>query len=151
MRIICCGNPERGDDGAGLLLARRLHDLGIEAEVCTGEALELIEMWSGDSDVMVVDAVITGAPAGTVHLWNTLQALPYSHVLTSCHGFGIAEAIELARVIGNLPGRLRVCGIEGRQFDQGVRISPEVERAVENVAKEISAEARLSRQPYSRG
>lgn len=120
-------------------MARRLHDLGIEAQVRTGEALELIQMWSGDPDVIVVDAVITGAPAGTVHLWNTLQVLPYSHVLTSCHGFGIAEAIELARVIGHLPGRLRVFGIEGRQFDLGVRISPEVERAVENVAKEIKA------------
>ena len=149
MRIICCGNPERGDDGAGVLLARRLRDSGIEAEVCSGEALELIAAWSDDTDVIVVDAVVTGAPAGTVQRREAFELAPFRSVSTSTHGFSVAQAIELGRTLGSLPKRLRVCGVEARQFALGTRISPEVERAVDNLVQEIAAEAHLGRQARS--
>ena len=53
----------------------------------------------------------------------------------STHAFGAAEAIELARVLGRLPRRLIVVGIEGARFDAGVGLSPEVAAAVEDVAR----------------
>ncbi len=144
MRIICCGNRERGDDGAGVLVARRLRDFDIEAETRTGEALELIETWSGANDVIVVDAVVTGAPVGAVlrlegRQVTGLRSLPGS----STHGFDVAEAIELARTLGRLPERLRVYGIEGQRFELGTEVSPQVRRAVEEVARQIAAECRL--------
>jgi hydrogenase maturation protease len=141
MRIICCGNPERGDDGAGALVARRLRELGIEAETCTGEASELLEAWSGAGHVTVVDAVETGAPAGTVSLWDGGQATFPVRPSTSTHGLGLAEAITLARVLDSLPEQLRVYGIEGRQFEPGTEVSPEVKLAVEEVVRRISAAA----------
>jgi hydrogenase maturation protease len=138
MRIICCGNPERGDDGAGALVARRLRDLGIEAETRTGEASELLEAWSGTDSVVVVDAVETGAPAGTVWQWDGRQASFPARPSTSTHGLGLAEAITLARVLDRLPERLRVYGIEGRRFEPGSEISPEVKLAVEEVVRRIA-------------
>jgi hypothetical protein len=35
------------------------------------------------------------------------------------HHFGLAEAVELARVLDRLPPRLWIYGIEGRQSEQG--------------------------------
>ncbi len=145
MRIICCGNPERGDDGAGALVARRLRDLGIEAETRTGEASELLEAWKGADHVVVVDAVETGAPAGTVWQWDGRQASfparpSKARPSTSTHGLGLAEAITLARVLDRLPERLRVYGIEGRRFEPGTEVSPEVKLAVEEVVRQIAAE-----------
>jgi hydrogenase maturation protease len=72
MRIICCGNPDRGDDGVGALVAERLRKSGVEAELRSGEALDLIESWGGSHNVVVVDAVETGASLGTVWLWDFL-------------------------------------------------------------------------------
>ena len=141
MLIICCGNPERGDDSAGALVARRLRELGVEAETRTGEAFELLEAWSGAGQVTVVDAVETGAPAGTVWLWDGWQASFPLRSLTSTHGLGLAEAFTLARVLGRLPGRLRVYGIEGRRFEPGTEASPEVKLAVEKVARQLAAAA----------
>ena len=68
MLIIGCGNRQRSDDGAGILVAERLRDLGIEADMRTGEAVDLIEAWKGADDVIVVDTVVTGAPSGTVQV-----------------------------------------------------------------------------------
>ena len=64
MLIIGCGNRERSDDRAGILVAERLRDLHIEAQTRLGEATDLIEAWKGADDVVVVDAMMTGAPVG---------------------------------------------------------------------------------------
>jgi hydrogenase maturation protease len=87
-----------------------------------------------------VDTVVTGAPAGKVWLWDAGQVRIQGSLSLSTHGLGVAEAIRLARVLDRLPKRLRVFGIEGQRFDVGVDISPEVLRAVEEVAKQITAE-----------
>ena len=139
MLIIGCGNPERGDDGAGLLVAERLRDLGIPADTRSGEAADLIEAWSGADDVIVVDAVVTGAPVGTVQAWDAQHPLASVSTTASTHGLGVAEAIELAQVLQCLPARLQVYGIEGRRFEPGAEISPEVQRAIEDVTRRIIA------------
>ncbi|HTZ97132.1 MAG TPA: hydrogenase maturation protease [Terriglobales bacterium] len=140
MLIIGCGNRERSDDGAGILVAERLRELGIEAETRIGEALDLIEAWNGADDVILVDAVLTGAPVGTVQAWDGRQPLASVRTNTSSHGLGVAEAIELAHVLDRLPTRLRVYGIEGRRFEPRAEISPEVRCAIEEVVRRIMAD-----------
>ena len=140
MLIIGCGNRQRGDDAAGILVAERLRELGIEADTRIGDAADLIEAWDTVDDVIVV-AVLTGAPVGTVQAWDG-QHLPASvSTAASTHGFGVAEAIELARVLNRLPTRLRVYGVEGRRrFVPGAEISSEVRHAVEEVVQRIIAD-----------
>ncbi len=140
MLIMGCGNRQRSDDGAGILVAERLRELGIEAETRIGEAVDLLEAWNGAEDVIVVDAVTTGAPVGTVQAWDGREPLVSVRTNASTHSMGVAEAIELAYVLDRLPTRLRVYGIEGRRFEPGVEISPEVQRAVEEVVRRIIAD-----------
>src|SRR5579864_576868 len=137
MLIIGCGNRERGDDGAGILVAERLRKFGIEAETCIGNALDLIEAWKNADDVIVVDAVVTGAPLGTVQAWDGRQSLAPLSTNASTHGLGVAEAIKLAHVLNRLPRRLWVYGIEGERFDLGSEVSPEVRRGVEEAVRRI--------------
>lgn len=144
MRIIGCGNRERMDDGAGVLVAERLRSLGVDAGIQSGEALALIEAWSGANDVIVVDTVVAGAPVGTVHLWDSEQPLPLPSSPASTHGLGVAEAIELARALGRLPRRLRVYGIEGRQFGFGSSLSPELTLTLEEVVQQILTQVHCS-------
>ena len=140
MLIIGCGNRQRSDDGAGILVAERLRELGIEADTRIGEAADLIEAWKGADDVIIVDAVVTGAPVGTVQAWDDRQPLASVSTTASTHGLGVAEAIELAHVLNRLPARLRVYGLEGRRFEPGAEISFEVQRAIEEVVRRIIAD-----------
>ncbi len=121
-------------------MAERLLQLGTENEVHRGDPLQLIERWTRADDVIIVDAVMTGAAVGTVHLWDGGRAAIPCRLPVSTHGFSIADAVELARVLGRFPQRLRVYGIEGRQFGVGRRVSPEVKPAVEKVAQTIAVE-----------
>ena len=126
------------DDGVGVLVAERLRGAGINAAVESGEALALIESWKGEDDVIVVDAVVTGAPPGTIHMWDNPHLLSLAGSPSSTHGFGVAEAVELAWILGKLPPRLVVYGIEGKQFKHGYRISPELKPAIEDVVQRIT-------------
>jgi hydrogenase maturation protease len=137
MLVIGCGNRQRGDDAAGILVAERLRAFGVEAVACIGAATDLIEAWSGADDVIMVDAVVSGAPVGTVQVWDGPRPHAAGRTTASTHGLGLAEAIELARVLNRLPARLRVYGVEGRRFEPGAKISPEVQGAVEEMMQRI--------------
>jgi hydrogenase maturation protease len=139
--VIALGNADRGDDAAGLLVVRRLRQLGIDAREHTGDGLSLLESWSGAGHVILIDTVLTGAPAGTIARFDGRDARVVRDALrASTHAFGVAEALELGRVLGRLPESVTIYGIEGKQFDPGSRPSEEVLAAVETLAARISAE-----------
>ena len=86
MRVIGIGNPLRGDDAIGLLVARRVRELaGPEVEVMEleGEPARLIDAWQGAALVVVVDAVKSGAAEGSV-IGSTPPRSP-SHPPFSAH------------------------------------------------------------------
>ena len=139
-RIICCGNRNRGDDAAGLLVGERLREMGICAEVYEGDPLAMIERWDSADDVIIVDAVVTGAAAGTVQLWDAPMGASFGSASSSTHGLGVGEAIRLAEMLGRLPRRLRVYGVEGTQFKVGAGVSHKVQHAVQDVAERIASE-----------
>jgi hydrogenase maturation protease len=141
MKVLGLGNPTRGDDAAGARVVRLLQGLGIEARVLQREPLELLEVWRPEDDVVVIDAVLSGAPCGTIQTWNRASLALPGPASASTHSLGLAETIELARALGRLPKRLTVFGIEGRQFALGARMSPEVERAAADLARSIALRA----------
>ena len=67
--------------------------------------------------------------------------MPATKYGLSTHSFGIAEAVELARTLGTLPGRCIVYTAEARSFELDAPLSPELALAVEEVAAQVIADA----------
>ena len=65
--MIGVGNAYRGDDAAGLAVARLLRERGVEALDQEGEPVALVELLAGHGAVVLIDAVRSGASPGTVH------------------------------------------------------------------------------------
>ena len=61
----------------------------------------------------------------------------------STHTFGVAEAIELGRILEQLPPYLIVYGIEGKQFNTGCDLSTEVAQAVPHVVQRVQQDIRV--------
>ena len=146
IHIVGVGNPYRGDDDAGPAVVRALHALPLplpDAVTLThaDDPLLIIDLLCTTSALIVIDAVATAAPAGTMHRFDArTQRLPHEYSSCSTHAFGVGEAIELARALGTLPQHVTVYGIVGRCFGVGDALSPEVERAVEQVAAAVMQE-----------
>ncbi|MDH3471668.1 MAG: hydrogenase maturation protease [Acidimicrobiia bacterium] len=133
--LIGLGNPFRGDDGAGLEVASRVRS--VETHVCLLGSYELMDLWEGADEVIVVDAMVSSAPPGTVRLFDPhREALP-SRTFSSTHAIGVAETIEMAKLLGRLPQRMAVYGIEAADVTAGTYLSPVVEEAVARVTAEI--------------
>lgn len=143
--IIGVGNEYRSDDAVGLLVARRLRELTLNnARVVeeSGEGARLMKSWRDVDNVILLDAVFSGAKPGTIHRFDArVQRMPRDIFRYSTHAFGVGEAIELARELDQLPPRVLVCGIEGKNFERGMRLSSEVD-AVQEVMELLLRENR---------
>ena len=139
--VIGVGNPYRRDDAAGLMTARALGKLpcdSIRVIEHGGEGADLLQTWECAERVIIVDAVQSGAEPGTIYRWDAAsRPLPSEGFSGSTHHFGLVNAVELARVLRRLPAQLTVYGIEGRDFGAGTSLSPEVQRAVSQVAQQL--------------
>ena len=98
---------------------------------------DLIELWAGHERVVVVDATWSASPAGTLHLIETgadRDPLPEAAWARTgrggTHAFGLAAAVELARVLRRLPVHVTVVGVEAASFEPGEPLSPAVAAAV---------------------
>jgi len=139
--VICVGNPFRSDDRAGLEVAHRIKPHAndhVTVLECTGNPLALLDLWNGYDEVLLVDAVSSNSEPGTFQLIDAVQqTIPSGLFNTSSHNLGVAEAIEMARSLGRLPKQLWIYGIEGRNFEFGNTLSPNVGRVIEAVVREI--------------
>ncbi len=133
--VIGVGNPLRGDDAAGLEVASRLQR--VTAHQSPHGGFELMDLWLGADEVVIVDAVRAAAPPGTVLRFDPIaEPLPQT-MFASTHDLGLAETIELARHLGRLPARMVVYGIAAESFATGTGISAEVAAAIDQVVTEI--------------
>ncbi len=138
MLVVGLGNPDRGDDAAGILVARRLRERGINAIEHTGAMLNLLDIWAWSDRVIVVDAVVSGATPGSIQIWDPRKVSLKSVVFrASTHEFSLADTIELARAVDRLPTWMRIYGIEAARFDACTQPSEDVNSGVERVVEEI--------------
>ena len=142
--VIGVGNEYRGDDAVGLLIARRVAEAGRgQARVVeeSGEGGALMAAWQGAGLVILCDAVQSGAAPGTIHRLEPARApVPMGFFRYSTHAFSVAEAIELARALGDLPPRMLVYGIEGADYAAGLALSPAVAGAIDAVVRAVVAD-----------
>lgn len=144
--VIGIGNELRGDDGAGLEAAKRVRDCELPTSITVhlheGDAVGLLSLWEGADAALLVDAVRSGAPPGTIHRLDASHAaLPSPLRRASTHTLGIAEAIELARTLGTLPPTIRVYGVEGHQFKAGAALTDGIAAALDALVPELRIEA----------
>lgn len=142
--VIGLGNPDRGDDGAGIRVAEVLaSDLppGVALKARTGDMLGLIDDWDGYERVLCIDAAAPMGAPGRIHRIDTARApLHTAAGLASSHGIGLSEALALARTIGKAPEVLIVFAVEGVSFEVGAPLTPAVAGVVVEVAERVRAE-----------
>jgi hydrogenase maturation protease len=135
------GSPYRRDDAAGQLVAERAAALRRGTDVIgpLADPLDLLGLWDGADLAVIIDAVRSGRPPGTVSILELEPSEPTPTApggateasrAASTHGIGLAGVLRLARAVGGAPRRVVVVGIEGEDFAHGVGLSPAVASAL---------------------
>ena len=128
----------------GPVVADRLRAVGAPLLDCADEPTRLLDLWEGLDVVVVVDALRSGAPPGTLHRVEVGDGLlPRDLRLASTHAMGIADTLELGRTLGRAPRRVVVLGVEGASFGIGEEMTPEVAGAIDVLVASVADELGL--------
>jgi hydrogenase maturation protease len=143
--VIGIGNADRGDDAFGRIVAwrlrGRLHE-HVHLIDHDGEAAALVDHLGGADAAILIDAAVSDGAPGEICRFDVARGpLPAARYGLSTHGLGLAEAVELARILGKLPGRCVVYTVEARSFGLGDALWPAVARAVDDVVARVIADA----------
>ena len=139
IRIIGIGSP-LGEDAVGLEAARQLAldpPAGTEVVAADRPGAGLIDLFDGAEAVILIDAVCSGSPCGTVHDLDLRDLADAPLRPVSSHDLGVAEAVRLAAALGRLPARSRLLGIEVRpdRSPDPSQVSTAVKAALDRVVK----------------
>lgn len=145
VRVIGCGNPDAGDDAAGLLAVRQARRAlealrGVDV-IEAGPGLRILDLLDDVDAVIVVDAVRSSdrsrPPGEIVRVEAGPDGLPADIGSSlSSHGFGLGEAIGLATAIGRAP-RIVFFGVEVAEIEAGQPLSAAVAGALPNLVRSI--------------
>lgn len=130
--VVGVGNPLRGDDAAGCLVARRLR--GTEGALVI-EAEEVPESFVGDiaaampDAVVMVDAVDLGAAPGAVAVLEREQVATYA---PTTHRLPLSLVMEV--VERRTGADVFLIAVQPSRVDFGVATTPEVSETAERLA-----------------
>jgi hydrogenase maturation protease len=119
--VLGLGNPVLGDDGVGLHVAAEVERLlregpvaGVTVFTSTRGGFDLINLLSGFSHAIIIDCLDIPQPVpGRIRLLD-LNSLSGSARLVGVHDISVADAFELAAILGTgMPGTVEIYAVEG--------------------------------------
>ena len=148
IRVIGCGSP-RGDDALAWEVVRQLRNHGqilqaVELHAAEG-GHQILDLLDGRGTLILVDAVSSGAPPGTIHRLEWPDRKVETLRPGSTHHVRPAEALHLAATLGLLPARVVVFGIEATSFDPNAGLSEPIASAVPELVQRILEELERAR------
>jgi hydrogenase maturation protease len=142
--ILGLGNPLITDDSVGLRVVEELKPLlanrtDVEVSEDYWGGLRLMERMIGFDRAIVVDAIHSGAPPGTIHLL-TPEGIPTQRS-ASAHDVNLSTALEFGRQAGaHLPENrhIQLVGIEAEDIlTFGERCTPAVQAAISQAVEAV--------------
>ena len=151
LTIIGCGNPNRSDDGVGVVVARELIARFAEEERAAvrifdagTDGMGVMFKARGSDALIIIDASRTGAEPGSVYEvpGHELEGAPSEGF--TLHGFRWDHALFAGRKIfkSEFPDDVTVFLIEADSLDFGLELSPTARAAADKVVETLTARIR---------
>ncbi|HTT13310.1 MAG TPA: hydrogenase maturation protease [Burkholderiaceae bacterium] len=148
LTVIGCGNSNRCDDGAGVVVAQALlarlreHPRGDVRVFDAGTAgIDVMFQARGARHLIIVDAARTGAEPGTIIRVPGAELVAERQPTLTLHDFRWDHALMAGRMIfrEDFPTDVTVYLIEAGNVGFGLELSPAVQDAARRVAAELGS------------
>lgn len=143
--VLGLGNILLGDEGVGVRVVEALRlgwDLPAGVELVDGGTcgMDLLDVLARRPQVIIVDAVRTGQPPGTIVRLSGAEVPRFFRNRISPHQLGLSDVLAALELMGEAPGELRLFGVEPADLDTGLDLSPVVAPLVQPVAGMVADE-----------
>jgi len=145
--IVGVGNVLLSDEGVGIHVVRALREISLPSHVTIYEfgtrGLGILEAVEGFRKMVIVDAVRSGAPPGSIKRWRLGELIDANAPrMTSLHEMDLLTILKIGRATAKLPNEVVIVGIEPKVLSLGLELSPELKarfrELLDSVVKEAS-------------
>lgn len=139
------GNYLCGDDSIGFRLAENLSKsyLHPQVDIVNGGTigLGLLYLFEEYSDLIILDGIDVGAVPGEIFQFQMADIEKLTgEALVSSHQEGAANLLRYAKLIGKLPARVTIIGIQIKEITKEVGLSDELYEKMDKIAEVIAKE-----------
>lgn len=143
--VLGAGNILLSDEGIGVRVVEALQDryrLAQGVEVLDGGTcgMDLLDVIAGRDHLIIVDAVNTGSPPGTLVRLADKDIPAVFRTKSSPHQLGLAEVLALLNLLETAPRHVTVIGVQPQSLDIGLALSPLIESCLEDMLEMLTAE-----------
>lgn len=134
--VVGIGNPTRQDDGAGIILAQKIADLGppgIEVQTAQQLAPETAADWADRRRVLVIDAAVTGPEIDLRRLENSSTCSP----ATASHAVDPGVVSALARRLYGRSPEVWLCTLRAESLAFGDTLTPSMLQRLETAQNRL--------------
>lgn len=141
--IIGVGNLLLKDEGIGIHVIKHLQEMelppGIEL-IDGGTSPDLIAYTRTGDRVIIVDAAKAGGEPGTIYRFLPDDLADDYSTLASAHELGVTHNLKLMVLSGNEPDEVIIIGIEPKEIDYGIELTPELREKLPEITEIVMRE-----------
>ncbi|MDD4858623.1 MAG: HyaD/HybD family hydrogenase maturation endopeptidase [Dehalococcoidales bacterium] len=141
--VIGVGNLLMKDDGVGIHAVQALQELALPQEVTIidgGTSPDLIALSRAGDKLIIIDAARAGGAPGAIYRFTPDDLDPRAGRLLSLHEFGVKESLQTMRLAKTAPAETVIIGVEPKEIDWGMELSPEVKEKLPEIVKAVLRE-----------
>ena len=145
--VLGLGNLLRGDEGLGIRALERLqsrYDVPASVQLVDGGTLGLdLLCYLEDAErLLVLDAVLTDGPPGSLLRIADDEVPAFFGMRTSLHEVGLVDLLAVARLRGTAPQELVVLGMQPATIDLSLELSAPVAAHLDQLVEATVSELR---------
>jgi hydrogenase maturation protease len=134
-----------GDDGIGLAVLARLQErwqvpAGVELVDGGTWGMNLLPVIEDAGRVLLIDAINTNAPPGSLQRLSREQLPKYLATKISPHQVDLHDVLALAELRRTLPDDTMALGVQPERVEMIVELTPAVAQAVEGAVAQVVAQ-----------
>jgi hydrogenase maturation protease len=134
------GNLIMSDDGVGVRAVQRLsaeYSFPPEVELIDGGTLglDLLPLLEGLERLLIIDAMETGDPPGTVARLSGDEIPLAFETRLSVHQMGLKDLLAVSRLLGNRVPDMVLLGVQPATIELGSELSPPVAAALDTLVE----------------
>jgi hydrogenase maturation protease len=136
--ILGVGNLLLSDEGVGIHAVRRLYEtwtLPADMEIVDGgtAGLNLLVYLEGVNRLVIIDAVETGGPPGTLVRIAGEKVPAYMALKVSPHEITLPDFLAAAKLRDLYPNEVIIWGIQPKSLEVGIDLTPDLEAKLDTL------------------
>ena len=146
--IVGVGNLLLKDEGVGIHVAQRMMKMalpeGLEVVDAGTSLLDVFPVADGVGRMIIVDAMKAGRKPGTIYKLSSDDIERERQEILSLHQIDLPQMLDMCALMGARPFTI-IIGIEPKDMEPGLDLSPEIESRIPEVIDIILKEIRGDR------